>query len=172
MAHAVQRTFERPNSELLGVPRERAMGERVQLEAAKLLVERKLLSLTGLAIALRHAAEWNSTLEHALISSGDVRAADYYGAIADVYGVRFVDLSAEPADERLADMADRADYAGRRIVPWRTLDGRPVIATAELSAELFDWGDRRFGAEAYDFVISSPLDIVLETQRLFAGRSG
>src|SRR6185369_6092126 len=107
MPHSVLRTFEGPSSELLGVPRERTMGDRVHLEAAKVLVERKLLSLTGLAVALRDAAGWGSNLGQTLISAGKVRPMDYYKAIADVYGVRFVDLRAEPIDESLVNVEDR-----------------------------------------------------------------
>lgn len=143
------------------------MGDRVHLEAAKLLVERKLLSLTGLALALRRAAEWGSTLGQTLISSGQVRPMDYYTAIADVYGVRFVDLRAEPIDESLVSVDDRDDYTERHIVPWRKVDGRLMIATTEISPEHFNWGDERFGPDKYDFVITSPFDILWETQKLF-----
>jgi cellulose synthase/poly-beta-1,6-N-acetylglucosamine synthase-like glycosyltransferase len=143
------------------------MGDRVHLEAAKVLVERKLLSLTGLAVALRDAAGWGSNLGQTLISAGKVRPMDYYKAIADVYGVRFVDLRAEPIDESLVNVDDRADYTERHIVPWRRIDGRLMIATTEISPEHFNWGDERFGSDKYDFVITSPFDILWETQKLF-----
>ena len=57
MAHAVARSFDGDKSELLGVPRERTMCDRLHLEVAKLLLERKVITLTGLAVAMRHAAE-------------------------------------------------------------------------------------------------------------------
>ncbi|RYE08834.1 MAG: glycosyltransferase [Hyphomicrobiales bacterium] len=167
MAYLVSRTHESDNSELLGVPRDSTVGTRLHLEVAKLLIERKLLSLTGLATAMRHAAEWGSNLAQTLISSGEVRPMDYYRGVADVYGVRFVDLRQEPIDESLVTVEDRAEYAERHIVPWRKIDGRLLIATTEITAEHFNWGDRRFGHENYDFVITSPFDILWETQKLF-----
>ena len=85
MAHAVRRSAD-DTSELLGVPRERSWGERLHLEVAKLLLEKKLLSLTGLAVAMRHAAEWGPGLAQTIISSGQVRPIDYYKAVAEVYG--------------------------------------------------------------------------------------
>ena len=143
------------------------MGERLHLEVAKLLLEKKLLSLTGLAVAMRQAGEWGSGLAQTIISSGQVRPIDYYKTVAEVYGVRFVDLRAEPIDEGLIDVHDRADYAERHLVPWRKVDGRLMIATTEISADHFNWGDARFGADNYDFVITSPFDILWETQKLF-----
>jgi len=166
MAHAVKRSID-DTTELLGVPRERSSGERLHLEVAKLLLEKKLLSLTGLAVAMRQAAEWGSGLAQTVISSGQVRPIDYYKAVAEVYGVKFIDLKAEPIDETLVEVGDRADYAERHLVPWRKIDGRLMIAATEISAEHFNWGDARFGADNYDFVITSPFDILWETQKLF-----
>ena len=85
MAHAVRRSVE-DTSELLGVPRERSSGERLHLEVAMLLLEKKLLGLTGLAVAMRQAAEWGSSLAQTIISSGQVRPIDYYKAVAEVIG--------------------------------------------------------------------------------------
>jgi hypothetical protein len=160
MPHSVSRTFEGPNSQLLGVPRERTMGERVHLEAAKLLVERRLLSLTGLAVALREAAQSGGTLALTLMASGRVAEMDYYRAVADVYGVRFVDLAAEPAEPGLVDGPGRSDCIERGVVPWRKIGGRLLIATTEISSDHFNWGDARFGQDLYDFVIASPLGLL------------
>ena len=44
MPYAVARHFDGDNSELLGVPRERTMGDRLHLEAAKLLLERRIIT--------------------------------------------------------------------------------------------------------------------------------
>ncbi|MEO8756405.1 MAG: glycosyltransferase family 2 protein [Devosia sp.] len=167
MVHQVTNLSDDGQSELLGVPRDRTMGERLHLEVAKLLIERRLVTLTGLAVAMRQAAESGSSLSQTLIASGQVRPMDYYRAVADVYGVRFVDLRAEPIDESLVKVEDRADYAERHMVPWQRIDGRLMIAATEITADHFTWGDARFGAESYAFVITSPFDILWETQKLF-----
>ena len=167
MVHSVVRTSDVEPSELLGVPRDATLGDRMHFEVAKLLVERKLVSLTGLATAMRQAGRMG--LEPR--PDGDfVRRCppiDYYRCVADVYGVRFIDLSEEPIDPALTDIKDRADYAERNIVPWRTVDGRLMIAATEITAENFQWADARFGRDNYDFVITSPFDILWETQKLF-----
>lgn len=169
MPHSVLRHFEDPQSQLLGVPRERTVGERVRLEAAQLLVARKRLSLTGLAVALRQAATSNEPLEEVLISSGAAAPADYYAAVAQVYGLRFVDLRKEPIDASLAGPEEYADYVERNVLPWRRIDGQLLIAAAALSREHFEWGDSRFGPSGYDFVIAAPTDIQRETGRLTKG---
>ena len=166
MVQVVKRNLD-ATSELLGVPRERTFGERLHLDVAQLLVQRKLLSLTGLAVAMRQAADWGSSLSQTIISAGEVRPIDYYRAVADVYGVRFIDLKKEPIDETLVTVEDRAGYAERHMVPWRKIDGRLMLAATEITADAFTWGDARFGADNYDFVITSPFDILWETQKLF-----
>jgi len=167
MAHLVAHSPVQAPFELLGVPRERSLGEAVHFSVAQLLIERRLISLTGLAVAMRNAADWGSSLAQTVISSGAVRPFDYYRAVADVYEVRFVDLRSEPIDVSLTNLEDRADYAERNIVPWRRVNGRLMIATTEISASSFEWADARFGIDNYDFVITSPFDILWETQRLF-----
>ncbi len=167
MAHAVARSFEGDPSELLGVPRERTAGERLHLDVAKLLISKKLLRLTDLAIAMRQTAEWGSSLASTIIALGLVRPIDYYKTVAEVYGLPFVDLQQEPIDERLTRVEDRADYAERNIVPWRRISGRLILAATEITTEHFLWGDERFGADNYEFVITSPFDILWQTQQLF-----
>lgn len=167
MAYAVARSFESDAAELLGVPRERTAGDRLHLDVAKLLISNKTLRLTDLAIAMRQTAEWGSSLASTIIALGFVRPIDYYRAVAEVYGLPFVDLQKEPIDESLTRVEDRADYAERNIVPWRRIDGRLILAATEISTEHFLWGDERFGADNYDFVITSPFDILWQTQQLF-----
>jgi cellulose synthase/poly-beta-1,6-N-acetylglucosamine synthase-like glycosyltransferase len=167
MAHAVARSFEGDPAELLGVPRERTAGDRLHLDVAKLLISNKTLRLTDLAIAMRQTAEWGSSLASTIIALGLVRPIDYYKAVAEVYGLPFVDLQKEPIDQSLTRVEDRADYAERNIVPWRKIDGRLILAATEISTDHFLWGDERFGADNYDFVITSPFDILWQTQQLF-----
>ena len=167
VVHLVAHSQPEAPTDLLGVPRERSLGDAVHFSVARLLLERRLISLTGLAVAMRDAADWGSSLAQTIISSGAVRPIDYYRAVADVYEVRFVDLRAEPIEMSLTNLKDRADYAERNIVPWQRVDGRLTIATTEISAAAFEWADTRFGRDNYDFVITSPFDILWETQRLF-----
>jgi glycosyltransferase XagB len=164
MPHAVQRRFDQSATELIGLERFRAPGDRFDLDVAKLLLARKLVSLTGLAIALRQRAETGASLAETLLSSSVVTPADYYRAVADAYGRPFVDLQRQPVDPALTSPGTHADYAKRAMVPWQMHDGRLVIATSSISREHVEWADARFGAEGYDFVIAAPAPAQGSTQ--------
>lgn len=167
MPHAVAKSRNLNPSDLLGVSRESTPGDQLHLEVVKRLIDQKQLSLTGLAVALRQKGEWGSTLAQTVISAGLVRPMDYYKAVAEVLGLPFVDLQRDPIDPQLPQIEDRADYADRNIVPWRKVDGRLKIAVTEVTSEHFLWADQRYGRDNYDFVITSPFDILWQTQQLF-----
>jgi cellulose synthase/poly-beta-1,6-N-acetylglucosamine synthase-like glycosyltransferase len=167
MVHIVPRSHDVEYAELVGVDRHQTETDRFHFEVVGLLLERKLLSLTGLARALNARADWGSDVGRIIIGQGHVRPMDYYRAVADVYGTPFVDLQKEPVDASLTDVQDRADYAERNLIPWRKVNGRLLIATTAISKDSFEWGDARFGADNYDFVITSPFDILWSTQTLF-----
>ncbi len=155
------------DGELIGVPRFRSSGDALHLKVAELLIERKLLKLTGLARALQQSAQWGSSLAQTIIALGLVRPMDYYRAVADIYGLPFVDLQKQPIDPSLIDIKDRPHYAESNIIPWQRVNGRLVLAATELSTEHIIWADQRFGADQYDFVITSPFDILWQTASLF-----
>ncbi|MEO7221856.1 MAG: glycosyltransferase family 2 protein [Devosia sp.] len=167
MAHAVQRRFDSDAADLIGIDRFSSAGDRFDLEVAKVLLARQTLSLTGLATAMQRRGEWGSSLAQTIISAGLVRPIDYYRAVAETYGLPFVDLQREPIDPALTCIEDRPDYAERSMVPWQMKDGRLLIATTSISREHIEWADARFGEDGYDLVITSPLDILWQTQSLF-----
>lgn len=152
MPHPVQRHFADDATSLLGVDRYAKTGDRFHLEVAKLLLERKQLSLTGLATALRMRVKRKSGLAGIIIAHGKLDPAVYYRTVAELYGLPFVDLAAEPADPALP--AD--GFAKWSMRPWREEDGRLLIATAAISKEHIEWADARFGETGYDFVIAVP----------------
>jgi len=167
MAFLVSRTQPDDGAELLGVPKARSLGDRFDLEVAHYLVDRKALKLTDLAVALRQKAEWGSTLAQTVISLGYIRPIDYYRTVAEVYGLPFVNLQQQPIDETLVKIEDRLDYADRGIIPWRTVNGKLVLAATTLTADHIEWADARFGLDNYDLVITSPFDILWQTAHLF-----
>ncbi|SFZ81467.1 Glycosyltransferase, catalytic subunit of cellulose synthase and poly-beta-1,6-N-acetylglucosamine synthase [Devosia enhydra] len=133
----------------------------------RLLIEKKQLALTDLAVALRRQHEWGSSLARTVIGLGFVRPMDYYRAVAEVYEVPFVNLQDDPVDATLTRVEERSDYAELNVLPWRRVNGRLMLATIEISPDLIRWADERFGAENYDFVVTSPFDILWQTSELF-----
>src|SRR6218665_2920134 len=149
MANAVPRTRFDDGTELLGVPKARSLGDRFDLEVANYLVAKRSLKLTELAVALRQKAEWGSTLAQTVISLGFIRPIDYYRTVAEVYGLPFVNLQQEPIDETLVKIDDRLDYADRGMIPWRTVNGKVVLAATTLTAAHIEWADARYGLDNY-----------------------
>lgn len=156
MAHPVQRSFDQDAADLLGVSRLSSAGDRFDLEVAKLLLARKQLSLTGLAAAMHARAQDGSTLAQSILSAGPVAPVSYYRAVADTYGLPFVDIAVAPIDPALVPSEERAEYVRRGMVPWRMRDGRMLIATSAITSDQVEWADAHLGEHGYDFVITSP----------------
>lgn len=154
MPHAVQRHFEDEPAELIGAGRMTSAGDRFDLEVAKQLLADRILSLTGLAEAMRRRGETGERLADAIISTGIMSADAYYRTVAVFYGLRFVDLDAEPADPAAVD--DTSGFLEQGLLPWRREDGRLLIAASTIGPDHIEWADARFGDGAYDFVIVAP----------------
>ena len=138
------------------------------LRAAELLRERGLVTSGALAGAIADQVKWQSTLGEVLIGKGLVRPLDYYRAFAEVHGVPFVDLLAEPPDEGLITTDDRDLYARLQVMPWRLEDGSMVLAAVEIGDAQRTFAEARYGATGHSFVITSPFDILWQTQKLSA----
>ena len=145
------------------------VGNALQLAVAELLVGRGLLGLLDLAAATRASAEWGHELAHVLIAQGYVRRLDYYQALAAVYGLPFVNLQETPSDPELMSAEDRVDYTARKLIPWQMKDKMVLVATTGITDAARAWASSRYGA-AYAFVITSPYDILWQTQAMFRER--
>jgi hypothetical protein len=137
------------------------------LRAANLLADRGLLSSVDLGIAIADVLKWRSNLGEVLIGKGQVRPIDYYRALADVHGLAFVNLLADPPDADFLFSEDRDDYLRLHLLPWRFEDDRCVIAAVETGDAQHAWAKHRFGADGYRFVITSPFDIFWQVQDHF-----
>lgn len=139
------------------------------LQAATLMVEQGALKATNLATALRDSALWGHDLANVLIASGAVRPMQYYTALAQVQGLHFVNLQQEPSDPQLLDPDERIDYTSLNLMPWRLDGDRILIAATTVNADAHEWAFERFG-DQYDFVITSPFDILWQSQAVFRER--
>lgn len=151
------------------VPQALLTGNALQLAVAEVLVAQGVLSLADLATATRDSAEWGHDLSHVLIAQGNVRRLDYYRALAAVYELPFIDLEDTPADPALMVAEDRADYTERNLIPWQMQGAKVLVATTALTDTARVWAAARYGDD-YDFVITSPYDILWQTQSAFRER--
>jgi hypothetical protein len=149
-------------------------GETVPLPGAQgagngrdgILVGDQHITPEFLAAALNEQARVDQPLGEILIAKG-VRAFDYYRAFAQAQGLRFVDLNKEPVDKALLNAKDRRDYAELNLIPWRRTDGTVFIAATIITERHHEWARQRYGETGYDFVATSPFDIMWQAQAIF-----
>lgn len=135
--------------------------------AALLLVQKGELSPGEMSSAVADQQEWGSTLAEVLIGKGLVRPIDYYQAYAEICEFPFVNLRAHPPDPKLIIAGDRDDYVDLQLIPWRMHEGRVVIATVDIDEDKWGWAERRYGADRFTFVVTSPFDILWDLQTRF-----
>ncbi len=136
---------------------------------ASLLVERRLITLAQHDTALSLAERWKVRLTDVLLSRNWLTPRQFYQAIAENFGLRFVDLLSTPCDKSLLDPADAQIYARHLLIPWQRRGGRIVIATARPGPETVLFARRKWGS-AIEFAVASKFDIVWAVQQAFAER--
>jgi cellulose synthase/poly-beta-1,6-N-acetylglucosamine synthase-like glycosyltransferase len=137
------------------------------LRAANLLLERGLITAGQLGAAIADQLKWRSNLAEVLIGKGTVRPIDYYQAVAEVHGLLWVNLQAEPPDAVLIHASDRDDYVRLQLLPWRRVKDRVEIAAVEIGDAQRGWATNRYGPGGFSFVITSPFDVFWEIQSRF-----
>ena len=131
-----------------------------------LLVDRRVLSLRQLDEATALAEKWQVRLGDAICARDWVEPAAFYGAIAQHYGLPFVDLLREPPDPQLLSLAEADTYSRTLTMPYVRRDGRLVIVTADPGPETVLSARRQWGAEI-DFAVASKFDISWAVQTAF-----
>ncbi|MEO8667054.1 MAG: glycosyltransferase family 2 protein [Bauldia sp.] len=135
--------------------------------AAKSLLDRGVVSSGDLAKAMASQDAWQSSLGEVMIGMGLVRPIDYYRAYAGVRGQVFVNLMEDPPDPDFIFPEDRDDYLRLNLIPWRFDGERCLIAAVDAGEAHRAWAERRFGPEGFDFVMTSPFDVVWQLQERF-----
>jgi len=130
------------------------------------LVENGLISLPQLDEASDLAEQWDSSLSDVLMSRRWVRPIDYYRALADRFGIDFVDLRADPPDPAVLSEDEVERYARELTLPWKRRGNRLVIATARPGPEAILYARSRWGSEI-DIVLTAKFDILWSLQRIF-----
>ena len=130
----------------------------------QLLVRDGWITKTQLDYALNLQPSWGSRLGDIVLALGWMRALDFHQVLARHFGLAFVNLIEQPADETLFDPHECTHYAQHLYLPWRLQNGILLLATADPgSTEL----TQRFGGrDDVRFVVTSKLDIAWELQRI------
>ena len=116
---------------------------RVRPDLARYLVDRNLLSIGQMLSARSQMRHDRASIADIALNEGWLSAGALLQARADCFGLRRVDLFAEPPDPALAGMMDPVTCLRLGLLPWRQLgDGTILMATsrpevfAETVAEL------------------------------------
>jgi len=130
----------------------------------QLLVRDGWITKTQLDYALTLQPIWGSRLGDIVLALGWMRALDFHQVLARHFGLAFVNLIEQPADETLFDLHECTHYAQHLYLPWRLQNGILLLATADPgSTELTQRFERR---DDVRFVVTSKLDIAWELQRI------
>lgn len=104
---------------------------RARPDLARYLVDRKLVSVGQMLGARAQMRRDSSSLPTIAVNEGWLTPDDLLGARADCFGLRLIDLAAQPPDPALARALDPATCLRLGLMPWReTDDGTLLIATA------------------------------------------
>lgn len=131
-----------------------------------ILRNRGLLDDNQLKHVLSLQNQRRSRLGDIIISEGIMTYLELYSALAEHYGLEFVNLLADHPDENLLSVVNIDDYIRMRAIPWKLYNGKIVIAITEYSEATIRWIEERFG-DNYEIVITSPLDIRITIARVF-----
>lgn len=135
-------------------------------QIGEILRARDLLTDEQLARVLSWQSQSRSRLGDIIISEGIMTYLELYSALAEHYGLEFVNLLADHPDENLLSAINIDDYIRLRAIPWKLYNGKMVIAITEYSDATMRWIEERFGGN-YEIVITSPLDIRVTIARVF-----
>ncbi len=130
---------------------------------------RETVTEDSLAQALHLQSQTGGRLGDILLSSGSVGTLSLYQAIADHYGLRFINLLTHPPEANLPKVKYLEDYIRLKVLPWRRELGTLTFATSEPSEALDQFISKTHG-EDYKLAITSPLDIRLTIEQLFTDK--
>ena len=131
-----------------------------------ILVARRVLTLGQLDEAVALAEAWQVSLGNAILSRNWAEPAVYYQAVAYHYQLPFVDLIRDPPDLNLLLEGEADIYARKLTIPWRSGDGRLLIATAEPGPDIVLYARERWGVHVA-FVVATKFDIIWAVQAAF-----
>jgi cellulose synthase/poly-beta-1,6-N-acetylglucosamine synthase-like glycosyltransferase len=130
---------------------------------------RGLITLDQIEEALALQKRWGVRFGDVVLARGWVRPFDFYKTLAETFGLPFVDLLKTPPEPSLLAEADADEYARLLLVPWGSVEGRTLVATADPGPEAMLFARRRFGADVR-LVVTSKFDVLWTLQRVFEDR--
>lgn len=117
--------------------------------------------------ALQTQAREGGKLGEVLIGKGALNTFIMQRRLAELRGIPFIDLRAEPADKKLHTHGRWRAWAAARLVPWRNVNGRLVVAVSYASPEMQQRVEKEFGANT-EIALATPEDIQYQLQQSYS----
>ncbi len=139
-----------------------------QKKIGEILIEKGALKPIELETALEIQAKDNSMLGKILVGEDYVRNFDLHKAIAERFGLEFVDLIKTAPDHELLKLENAADYFASEFVPFRQDENSITIAVTNINEKIKTWAASNYPNREVKFVITSPYDIRHVLQQRFS----
>jgi cellulose synthase/poly-beta-1,6-N-acetylglucosamine synthase-like glycosyltransferase len=132
----------------------------------EILLKHRFITDLELSHALSLQQRSGGRMGDILIGQDNVSYYALYQAIAEQYGVPFVDLLRKPPEASLLHQAEAETYLRLQAIPWRKENGKVIVAVCDPSLQVLLWIKQRFGSNT-SVAITSPFDIQRTVQKLF-----
>ena len=129
-----------------------------------MMVTAGLITPSQVELALQKQAVWGSKLGDIILAMGFAKPMEFYKVLARQFGLPFINLIEERADESLFEPHEYKNYAQHLYLPWRHVGGILWIATSEPGSQYLR--DRWSSSTDVGFVVTSRFDILWELQRV------
>ena len=137
----------------------------------EILLEKGVIKKHHLKRALEIQAVDKSHLGKILVSESYLRNLELHEAIAERFGLLFVDLIQTPPDYRLLESRLRHEYFQQQAIPFSMLGNVITIAATAISESLESWATATYPGKQIKFIVTSPYDISHVIQLHFSGHN-
>ncbi len=125
----------------------------------QILLGQRRIEEAQLSTALHAQRDTGCRLGSVLVARGWTDADAVAGALAEQWGLGFVDLAFDPPEAGLADPADLEIYLSHRLIPWRRLGTLTTYAIADPSLASEGLGKLGNGGGMAFFVVATTAQI-------------
>ena len=139
----------------------------IDKKIGEVLLEKRLINKEALDNALSRQQIEQSKIGKILMSGNIVRPLAFHKAIAEKYGVEFVDLNLNPPNQKLIQKQEKQNYFSLEAMPWREDVEGITIACSDINDDVRRWAVKQYPYKQINFVITSPLDILWSLQNFF-----
>ncbi len=134
----------------------------------EVLLEKGYVGAAALEYALKAQTAEKSMIGRILIGHDALRNYELHKAIAERYGLDFVELIGNLPPRGNLDFCHRETYLKHEVLPFAVDEKAVTLAVCSVTKEVENWAFENYPGREVRFVITSPNDIRIALQQLFA----